>query len=112
MLLDCRSLEYRQVAIPENLCILVTDTGVKHSLAGGEYNRRRAECDAAVQVLVEPGVQVEVRPAQPRPDNDANNDAAKARAAEVKKRQAAQQEAMAARYRAQLVARRGQRLDQ
>lgn len=52
--LDCRSLATS--AIPLNLrehglAFVVCDSGVKHSNAGGEYNRRRQECAAAVGVL-------------------------------------------------------------
>jgi galactokinase len=46
LFLDCRSLEWQQVAI-ENASFLVCDTRTKHSLAESEYNTRRRECDAA-----------------------------------------------------------------
>ncbi len=51
MLLDCRSLEYRKVPIPAGISLVIADTGVKHSLAGSEYNQRRAECQQAAQEL-------------------------------------------------------------
>jgi galactokinase len=52
ILLDCRSLESRQILIPKNIRLLVCNTMVKHALAAsGEYNRRRAECEAGVRVL-------------------------------------------------------------
>ncbi len=47
ILLDCRSLTWRKVAIPDGIAIVIADTGVKHSLAGSEYNVRRAQCEAA-----------------------------------------------------------------
>ena len=51
LLIDCRSRDVRPVAVPDDLELLVLDTGVKHSLAAGEYNRRRAECETAVRAL-------------------------------------------------------------
>lgn len=51
LMLDCRSLEFELVAIPESVKLVICNTGVKHQLAGGEYNRRRAECEEAVQSL-------------------------------------------------------------
>src|SRR4051794_6415001 len=49
LLLDCRSLEADPVALPPTARILVLDSGVARTLAGSAYNRRRAECAAAVQ---------------------------------------------------------------
>jgi galactokinase len=51
LLLDCRSLEYRALVVPENVALIVCNTKVKHALASGEYNRRRAECEEAVRLL-------------------------------------------------------------
>jgi len=48
VLLDCRSLEIDYVALPGELAIVVMDTGVRRSLAGGDYNARRAACEQAV----------------------------------------------------------------
>ena len=62
LLLDCRSLESRALPVPEGVRIVVCNTMVKHSLAGGEYNLRRADCEEAARLLgvralrdVEPG---------------------------------------------------------
>jgi galactokinase len=41
------------VRIPEELAIVVCDTGVKHTLAGGGFNERREDCRAAVRRLSE-----------------------------------------------------------
>jgi galactokinase len=49
--LDCRSLRFELVPIPENVEIVVCNTMVTHSLASSEYNRRRAECEEAVRIL-------------------------------------------------------------
>lgn len=51
LMLDCRSLEFRHFPIPDDLQLVICDTGVKHELASGEYNRRRAECEEGVQRL-------------------------------------------------------------
>ena len=34
-----------------SLVVLVADTSVRHKLAGGEYNKRRASCESAVSQL-------------------------------------------------------------
>ena len=51
MLLDCRSLETQFVRLPDDLALIVTDSGVKHALPGSDYNDRHDECRQAVQVL-------------------------------------------------------------
>jgi len=58
LLLDCRALAARHVALPAELAILVCDSMVKHSLADGAYNQRRAACEAGVRILARslPGV--------------------------------------------------------
>jgi len=48
ILLDCRSLEAKYVPIPQNAAIVICNTMVKHSIASGEYKRRREECEQAV----------------------------------------------------------------
>ena len=47
-LLDCRSLEYKFVPIPAGIELVVCNTKVKHDLATGAYNQRRAECEEGV----------------------------------------------------------------
>ena len=51
LLLDCRSLEYRPLPLPAGVALVICDSGVHHAVAGGEYNARRAECEAGVRVL-------------------------------------------------------------
>ena len=51
LLLDCRSLEFELLPIPEQVCIVICNTMVKHQLAGGEYNQRRSDCEAGVRIL-------------------------------------------------------------
>jgi galactokinase len=48
LLLDCRSLDHRQVPLPPEVRLVACNTMVRHSHAGGEYNRRRAECESGV----------------------------------------------------------------
>ena len=47
LLIDCRSLEVTPVAIPDELVVLVCDSGVPRRLAGSAYAERRAACEAA-----------------------------------------------------------------
>ena len=49
--LDCRSREVVAVPIDPAVRVLVFDSGVKHSLADGEYAKRRAECASAARCL-------------------------------------------------------------
>ena len=51
LMLDCRSLDFELVPIPESVRLVICNTGVMHNLAGGEYNRRREECEEAVRSL-------------------------------------------------------------
>jgi galactokinase len=51
LLLDCRSLEYSFAPIPPGVKLVIANSMVRHSLAGGEYNRRRAECAEAAAYL-------------------------------------------------------------
>ncbi len=58
LLLDCRSLEFELLPLPPDVRIVICNTMVKHSLAGGEYNRRREECETGVHLLSQwlPGI--------------------------------------------------------
>jgi galactokinase len=51
LLLDCRSLGMKQLRLPEKMKLVIFDTKVKHDLAAGEYNVRRAECEEGVREL-------------------------------------------------------------
>ena len=53
LLIDCRSLDYQPLKVDERVRIVVCDTKVRHDLASGEYNRRRAHCEAGVHYLQE-----------------------------------------------------------
>jgi galactokinase len=51
LLIDCRSLESRHVAIAPNLRLLIANSRVRHQHAGGEYNLRREACEEGVRLL-------------------------------------------------------------
>ena len=51
LLLDCRSLEYELLPLPEDVRLVICNTMVKHQLAGSEYNQRRSECEEGVHHL-------------------------------------------------------------
>ena len=51
LLLDCRSLEYRLAPIPSHLSLVIANSMVKHSHAGGEYNTRRSEVEEGTALL-------------------------------------------------------------
>jgi len=59
LMLDCRSLESQSLLVPDNAKLVICNSMVKHELANGEYNRRRAECEAGVRAFQRsmPGVQ-------------------------------------------------------
>lgn len=58
LLLDCRSLEFELLALPDDVSLVICNTMVKHSHAGGEYNARRSQCEEGVRRLAAslPGV--------------------------------------------------------
>jgi galactokinase len=51
MLLDCRDLSFQLAPIPANVALVIANTMVKHSVAGGDYPTRRAESEAACAVI-------------------------------------------------------------
>ena len=51
ILLDCRSLEYQLLSLPEDITMVICNTMVKHGHSGGEYNDRRAQCEEGVRIL-------------------------------------------------------------
>ena len=54
LLLDCRTLAHRQVPMlfsDADARVVVCNSMVRHSHAGGEYNQRRAQCEAGVRHL-------------------------------------------------------------
>ncbi|HEY3497669.1 MAG TPA: galactokinase [Polyangiaceae bacterium] len=60
LLIDCRSREISEIPIPElGAKFVVCDTRVRHALANSEYNKRRAECQEAVELLRRSGFALE-----------------------------------------------------
>ncbi len=51
LLLDCRDLSFRMAHIPDNVELVIANTMVRHSVAGGEYKTRRAEVEEACAVI-------------------------------------------------------------
>lgn len=51
LFIDTRSLEHRRVPLPAAAELVVVDSGLAHGHAGGEYNRRRQECEQACRAL-------------------------------------------------------------
>jgi len=49
--IDCRSLDYRAVKLPENVEIAAVNTMVKHELGQSAYRERVAECAEAVRAI-------------------------------------------------------------
>ena len=50
--LDCRDLTYEYFPFQlQGIKIVLLDTNVKHSLASSEYNTRRQQCEAGVEIL-------------------------------------------------------------
>lgn len=52
--LDCRSLQHTYFPLPDDVRLVICNTMVKHANASGEYNARRSQCEAGVQILSGP----------------------------------------------------------
>jgi galactokinase len=66
LLLDCRSLEHRPVALPAGAALLLAESGVTRELRDSGYEQRRRECEAAASALaaIDPSVR-SLRDARP-----------------------------------------------
>src|SRR5215218_3137930 len=54
LLLDCRTLEHRTVALPlDEIALVVCHTGSERRLGASAYNERRSQCEAAVATIAE-----------------------------------------------------------
>ena len=51
LLLDCRDLSFKLAPIPADVALVIANTMVKHSIAGGDYPTRRRESEAACAVI-------------------------------------------------------------
>ncbi|MCM8818364.1 MAG: galactokinase [Candidatus Omnitrophica bacterium] len=52
ILLNCKNFEYKYIPLKLNdFYFLISSTNVSHSIAQGEYNKRRAECEQGLKIL-------------------------------------------------------------
>ncbi len=51
LMLDCRSLEYKLLPVPQDFRLVVCNSMVRHDLASGEYNLRRRDCETGLKLL-------------------------------------------------------------
>ncbi|MEK7440989.1 MAG: galactokinase [Chloroflexota bacterium] len=51
LLLDCRSLEWTPVPLPQGVAVVIADTTKRRELGKSEYNNRRAACEEASRLL-------------------------------------------------------------
>jgi galactokinase len=56
LFIDCRSLDYAPVPMPDGMAVLVVDTAAPRSLAASAYNERRAQCEAVARLLGVPAL--------------------------------------------------------
>ncbi|MBM3835326.1 MAG: galactokinase [Verrucomicrobia bacterium] len=49
--IDCRHLSIEHQPLPAGVAVVVCDSGVKHSLAAGDYNALRRHCESAARSL-------------------------------------------------------------
>jgi galactokinase len=54
LLIDCGCESFDYVTFPENLTVLLVDSGVSHDNSAGDYNARREQCMQAARVLAVP----------------------------------------------------------
>lgn len=51
VLIDCLKEGFSTLPFPENTCLWIFDTGIKHDLVDSLYSTRHAECSQALEVL-------------------------------------------------------------
>jgi len=51
LFLDCRSLNFEQIPLPDGLSVAVLDTATRRGLVGSAYNERHAQCEAAARLF-------------------------------------------------------------
>jgi galactokinase len=56
LFLDCRSLEYQHIPLPESAAVVVMDTSTRRGLVGSAYNERRAQCEEAARFFGVPAL--------------------------------------------------------
>jgi len=56
LFLDCRSLEYEHVPLPQGVAVVVMDTSTRRGLVDSAYNERRTQCEAAAEFFGVPAL--------------------------------------------------------
>jgi galactokinase len=51
LLIDCRSLDYQSVPLPEGVRVVVTDSAIRRGLVDSAYNERRAQCEEGARLI-------------------------------------------------------------
>jgi galactokinase len=51
LLIDCRDLTVEPIPVPQEISLLIVDSGIRRDLADGAYNERVEECAAAAEAL-------------------------------------------------------------
>ena len=51
LLIDCRTLQTRQVPVPDDVAVVILDTATRRGLVDSQYNERRQSCQAAAALL-------------------------------------------------------------
>ena len=51
LFIDCRSLAFERIPLPDDLELVVVHSGLRHEHAAGAYNERRAQCEEAARML-------------------------------------------------------------
>jgi galactokinase len=51
LLIDCRSLDTRDVRLPDGVAVVILDSGVRRDLAASAYNDRHAACRRVVEAI-------------------------------------------------------------
>lgn len=51
LFIDCRTLETKNIPLPKGYYIAICDSKIRRELVSSEYNKRRAECEKAGEIL-------------------------------------------------------------
>lgn len=51
LLIDCRTQDLTQIPVPDDLAVVIMDTGTRRELTGSDYNVRQQECARAAAAL-------------------------------------------------------------
>jgi galactokinase len=56
LLIDCRTLKYQLVPVPQGVSLIICDTRKQRGLVDSEYNTRRRECELGAEILGVPAL--------------------------------------------------------